>query len=62
MTCASCRYCMKLYVPPTNENKDVPKDSYVCTIFLNEKQIMYLKDNKGICEMYSNKWRKNDTN
>ena len=59
MTCASCRYCMKLYVPPTH--KDIPKDKYVCTYLLEDNQVMYLDNKKGCCEVHSSKRRKNDT-
>lgn len=59
--CANCKYIRKLYVPLIHEN--IPKDAYVCALFGldetkmlygdNEKQVMFLKDAKGICEMFA---------
>lgn len=54
--CANCRYCAKLYVPPTKEFKDIPEDKYVCTIFWDIKEsdhVQYLGDNQSMCEMFA---------
>lgn len=54
--CENCRYCAKLYVPPTMEFKDIPQDKYVCTIFWDMKEtdhVQYLGDNQGMCEMFT---------
>ena len=61
--CANCRHIRKLYVPPIH--KDIPKDAYVCALFGidetkmlygdEEKQVMYLSDAEGMCEMFSPK-------
>ena len=54
--CENCRYCAKLYVPPTIEFNDIPKDKYVCTVFWDMKEadhVQYLGDNKGMCEMFT---------
>lgn len=59
--CENCRYCAKLYVPPTKEFDDIPKDKYVCTIFCNVEEsdhVQYLGDNQGMCEMFTE--RKNN--
>lgn len=59
--CEKCRYCAKLYVPPTKEFEDIPKDKYVCTLFWNMKEsdhVQYLGNNQGICEVFSE--RKNE--
>ena len=57
-TCAECKFCTKLYVPPCECFEDIPKDAYVCTIWLltgQADEVQYLGDNKGFCEMFSKK-------
>ena len=54
--CANCKHCVKLYVPPCDCFKDIPKDSFACKLFLNEaKQVMYLYNDQGMCEMWTQK-------
>lgn len=56
--CANCRYCAKLYVPPLKEYSSIPNNSYLCTVLWDNKEsnrIMYLGDNKGMCEMFTEK-------
>ena len=53
-TCADCKYCVKLYVPPCKCFKDIPKDAYVCSLFLKEaNRVQWLGDNRGFCEMFT---------
>ena len=53
MSCAECVFCSKLYVPPAKCFNDIPKDSYVCTLFLKEtNSVQYLGDDSGRCEMF----------
>lgn len=52
-TCKTCKYIRNLYVPPVNFLKDIPKDKHVCILFKGEGQVMYLHNNKGMCEMYT---------
>ena len=54
--CADCRFCTKLYVPPCDCYKDIPKDAYVCTVFLKDAdRVQYLEDDQSICEMFTEK-------
>ena len=52
--CKNCIYLAKLYVPPIY---DFPKDKWVCTLFLNEWQVMYLDTDKDRCEEFTKKER-----
>ena len=56
----NCECCKKLYVPPSWEYEDIPKDSYVCTLFLgNSDEVMYLGSKIGeegsVCEEWREK-------
>lgn len=56
--CKNCRYCAKLYVPPLKEYSNIPNNSYLCTVFWDNKEsnrIMYLGDNQGMCEIFTEK-------
>ena len=53
-TCADCKYCTKLYVPPCKRYEYLPKDAYVCTLFIKDaEQVMFLEDTKSLCEMHT---------
>ena len=52
--CKNCIYLAKLYVPPIH---DFPKDKWVCTLFLNEGQVMYLDSDKDMCEGFRKRER-----
>lgn len=55
-TCKTCKWCLKLYVPPVKMYDDIPKDSYVCGLFIRESgDVQYLGDDSGMCEVYSPK-------
>lgn len=50
--CEYCKHCVRLYVPPIEAYKDIPSNTYVCTLFLSEGRVMYIDDNQGKCEMF----------
>lgn len=54
-TCATCKYIRPLYVPPIDAYKDIPKDKYVCALFAEIGHVMYMDDDKDMCEMYTQK-------
>lgn len=52
--CLDCKYCAKFYVPPCECYKDMPKDGYVCTLFLEEaNEVMWLEHGEIGCEVFS---------
>lgn len=54
--CEYCKYLTKLYVPPIDVYKNIPKDAFVCTLFLKEaNQVQYLDTKDGMCEMFTEK-------
>jgi len=56
--CSNCVYLMRLYVPPINTYKDVPKDAYVCGLFASEGEVLYKSINHGMCECFTSKEEK----
>lgn len=52
--CKNCIYLTKLYVPPIY---DLPKDKWVCTLFLDKGRVMYLDSDKDMCEEFNGKER-----
>lgn len=53
ISCANCEHRIKLYVPPVKEFENIPKDKYVCKVFLQEaREVQYLDGSNGFCEMY----------
>ena len=51
--CKNCVFCTELYVPPIKCFENIPKNAYVCTLFLEEaNRVQYLGDNTGRCEMF----------
>ena len=59
-----CEYCVhriKLYVPPIEAYKDIPKDAYVCDFFLKESgRVQYNGKGYGMCECFTPKEKKKD--
>ena len=60
--CENCRFCKKLYVPPIDYFKNIPKDRYVCSLMVeteNSEDVQYLGEKtdieKGYCEIYIKK-------
>lgn len=57
--CANCKHCKVLYVPPCHPEviKAVGggKNAFACDALGYEGQVMYLKDNEGMCEMFTDK-------
>lgn len=54
--CKNCKFCAKLYVPPHPDFKRIPKNKYVCTLFLkSDDQVMYLQSDELMCEMFTPK-------
>ena len=60
--CKNCIYCKKLYVPPCDCYNEIPKDAYVCTLFLENEKVMYMGTNKLMCEMFTRKMKKEKIN
>lgn len=51
MTCADCKQCRKLYVPPTHPDVEkVTKNGYVCLGL--DDVAMYLSGTDSKCELY----------
>ena len=53
--CADCKYIRKLYVPPLQFYKDIPKDGFVCVCNIEPggNQVMWLgKSSNGCCELF----------
>lgn len=55
--CAYCKYYAKVYVPDVDRFGNVPRDMAVCTYFWDTERsdVMYLGDNKGMCEVFTSK-------
>lgn len=51
--CKNCKYLIRLYVPPIDAYADIPKDAFVCTLFLGEGQVQYIDDDTGMCECFT---------
>lgn len=49
-SCATCTHCHELYIAPTMKSKE--QHLKCCTLFYNEKSIMFLQDTNGQCECY----------
>lgn len=55
-SCSNCKHCVKMYVPPCDCFKYIPKDSFVCTAFLKEvNEVQYLGNDQGMCEVWTQK-------
>lgn len=56
--CSRCKFCTKLYVPPCKYLDNIPKDAYVCTVWLltgEDNSVQYLENDQSFCEMFTKK-------
>lgn len=54
--CSNCALIRRLYVPPLDKYKNIPKDAYVCTLFINDpydKTVMFMDSKHGMCECFT---------
>lgn len=58
--CKNCIYCKKLYVPSCNCYENIPKKSFVCTLFLNAGRVMYMESDKSVCEVFTRKEKREE--
>ena len=58
-SCENCIHCVKLYVPPCYE--DIPQGACVCEAYGDDDlSVMFLRDNKGMCERWQSASRKKE--
>lgn len=55
--CENCKFFRKMYVPPIRMYKDIPQDAYVCGLFYDDDEVMYLGTDEqgaklGMCEEF----------
>lgn len=52
--CKDCKFIRKLYVPPIDAYKDIPKDAFVCNLFEQEdNRVTYMNSDTEMCECFS---------
>lgn len=54
--CANCALLKQLYVPPLEIYQNIPKDAYVCTLFMNDSygnSVMFKESKHGMCECFT---------